>query len=401
MSNIALFLGGFYSSNDISRLMINSKTPLSWANNKLQWAYIEGLKYYYKYIYALSAPQIGSFPFRYKKIYFRSDSDDDVIKYSSFLNITYIKKFARKRVIYKAALKILRQLEQDVSVDLFVYDLDYSLLQAAIDLKKRFDNINLCVIVPDLPDLIGRENRFLGRLYGKIVAKKQHYLYGAVDRWVLLSKFMTERIPEAIGKSIVIEGMINSDTQQKAKKDIITKKLILYTGAVSLRNGCLELAKAFLEVPESDARLLYCGLGDAISAIQELARDDKRIICLGQLEHSKVLELQNKAWVLVNPRQNSREFSRYSFPSKLLEYYISGTPVLMYKIDGVPEEYYDYCIIPHDNSLQELTYSLIQVLNMSEGELAGIANKAREFVLREKNYIKQCSHLFVFMNTSI
>ena len=38
----------------------------------------------------------------------------------------------------------------------------------------------------------------------------------------------------------------------------------------------------------------------------------------------------------VNPRQNNEEFTKYSFPSKTMEYLASGVPVVAYKLDGIP-----------------------------------------------------------------
>ena len=63
-----------------------------------------------------------------------------------------------------------------------------------------------------------------------------------------------------------------------------------------------------------------------------------RIEFLGMLPRTDVLELQSKATILVNPRQPVGDFTKYSFPSKTIEYMASGTPLLMYKLPGIPEE---------------------------------------------------------------
>lgn len=59
---------------------------------------------------------------------------------------------------------------------------------------------------------------------------------------------------------------------------------------------------------------MICGIGDSEKAIREAAEKDFRISFLGQLPRSEVLEWQKQATVLVNPRQNNEEFTKYSFP---------------------------------------------------------------------------------------
>ena len=43
--------------------------------------------------------------------------------------------------------------------------------------------------------------------------------------------------------------------------------------------------------------------------------------------------------VLVNPRPNNEEYTKYSFPSKNIEYLMTGKPVVAYMLDGMPAHY--------------------------------------------------------------
>mgnify|MGYP003303651866 CR=1 FL=1 len=43
-------------------------------------------------------------------------------------------------------------------------------------------------------------------------------------------------------------------------------------------------------------------------------------IFTGKIDRSQVLALQRSATVLVNPRRNNEEYTKYSFPSKTMEY---------------------------------------------------------------------------------
>ena len=62
----------------------------------------------------------------------------------------------------------------------------------------------------------------------------------------------------------------------------------------------------------------------------------------GFVSHERALELQAKAALLINPRSPKGVFTRYSFPSKTLEYMRSGKPVVCHRLEGIPEEYDPY-----------------------------------------------------------
>ena len=55
--------------------------------------------------------------------------------------------------------------------------------------------------------------------------------------------------------------------------------------------------------------------------------------------------------MLVNPRPDNEEYTRYSFPSKNIEYLLTGKPVVAYLLSGMPEVYQDFmCTIDHEKS---------------------------------------------------
>ena len=56
------------------------------------------------------------------------------------------------------------------------------------------------------------------------------------------------------------------------------------------------------------------------------------------------------------------EFTKYSFPSKNMEYMVSGTPILTSKLPGMPKEYYDYVYLINDNSPKGVLKSLQETL---------------------------------------
>ena len=104
-----------------------------------------------------------------------------------------------------------------------------------------------------------------------------------------------------------------------------------------------------MEIENMQYRLILCGAGDSESFIKEAVLKDRRIKYLGQIDPMKAKEWQNKADVLINPRMNNEEYTKYSFPSKTIEYLMTGKPVVAYKLDGMKDIYSDFLYVVPEN----------------------------------------------------
>ena len=118
---------------------------------------------------------------------------------------------------------------------------------------------------------------------------------------------------------------------------------------------------------------------------------------MGVLPHNEILQIQQSATVLVNPRQNIGKYTNFSFPIKTIEYLFSGTPVIAYKLDGIPKEYDDYLLYVSDNSIQALRNEIIRVSNLSKDFRNKLGIKNIEFVRTKKNNIVQTKKILDMM----
>lgn len=111
--------------------------------------------------------------------------------------------------------------------------------------------------------------------------------------------------------------------------------------------------------------------------------------------------MQREVSLLVNPRQNTEAFTKYSFPSKTMEYLASGTPVLMYKLDGIPDEYDAYLNYVDGDGVESLTAAMSQMLG--HDAYPGCEEKARNgqrFILREKNAAVQAGKILTLLQNN-
>ena len=118
--------------------------------------------------------------------------------------------------------------------------------------------------------------------------------------------------------------------------------------------------------------------------ILQMISDDRRIQYLGVLPHHITVDLQERALALVNPRPSKLDFTRFSFPSKTIEYLESGNPVVCFDLPGIPKDYRDYLFIVKNDSAVDLSEALKRVLSMSDQERIDNALREITFLLENK-----------------
>src|SRR5690606_27241774 len=127
---------------------------------------------------------------------------------------------------------------------------------------------------------------------------------------------------------IVIEGLANSKAEEllSVKSTLVKKKSIMYAGALYEKFGLDILINSFMNLENDNIELWLFGSGDMEEKIRKYTTIDQRIKFFGRVDRTEILEYEKEATLLVNPRPSKEEFTKYSFPSKTIEYMASGTP---------------------------------------------------------------------------
>ncbi len=360
------------------------------AANALQWHLYNGFcKNLGKEVELINILPIGSYPQYYKKAFvkesfFKTEYSENNINIG-FCNIKLLRKFIQPVKIYNALLKWYKK--SDDEKILFVYTVSSPFMKAVYKLKRKFPKIKVCAIIADLPDMssLSSKKSVAQKLFEKFLARDSYSRIDCVDYFVLLTKYMADYM--GIKKPYCVVEGISSQMESVIQTNENTKN-ILYTGTLHKRFGIMNLVSAFRMIDNEDYRLIICGIGDSKEEITEEAKKDSRIIYKGQLPREEILKLQQKATVLVNPRQANEEFTKYSFPSKNLEYLSTGIPVVAYKLEGIPDEYDNYIFYVEDNSVEALKEKLVEVCDNNIAS-KNKAEKAKEFVLNNKNEVAQ------------
>lgn len=403
---IALLFGIFPPTNYAS-IIQKSKGVVQYAADALQKSLIEGLGTLYPNdINIINLPFIGSYPSRYSEIYSPSGRfnvtthQGNTIKGENirFCNLKAYKLYSRYRSAYKA-LKKWNYTTDDSEKIIIIYSIHTPFLKAAVEIKKYINHdIKIILIVPDLPEYMGGKNSFLHNKIREYNIQIQNELYKEVDAYVLLSKYMTERLPIDHKPFTIVEGIFNNFSDQTHSQKESSTKVIFYSGTLAKRYGIMTLVEAVHAIPDTNIKLIICGDGDSKQEILNFSNKDHRIIYKGQLPRHEVLKLQKQATLLVNPRTPEGEFTKYSFPSKTMEYLASGIPTLLYKLPGIPEEYFQYCFTVTELGSKSLSSKIIEILSWNSKDLELIGKKAQTFIFEKKNPIEQSKKIVSLIN---
>lgn len=194
-----------------------------------------------------------------------------------------------------------------------------------------------------------------------------------------------------------MEGILNEYGPKTSEVQKAFPGGIMYAGRLHEKYGVMRLIEAFELLEEKDIELWLFGDGTAVREIQDYASKNPRIRYFGQVSREEILRYEQRATLLVNPRSVQDEFTQYSFPSKVIEYMHSGTPLVMTKLKGIPEEYFDYGFVVEDNRPDWMAQVLSKALSMSDGELASIGARASTFISENKSAAVQGKRIKDFL----
>lgn len=192
-----------------------------------------------------------------------------------------------------------------------------------------------------------------------------------------------------------MEGIFNPEFEEKPiEKEKC--RTIMYTGGVFRHRGTDLLLEAFSGIKNPNYRLWIRGNGDLQHKIQEMAKQDNRITYFEPMNREDLLELERRATVMVNTTP-PQDFTKYFFPSKNMEYMASGTPTIMFRLGCMPKEYNQFLYYVDLDDANSLREKLLEICEKPQNELDEFGNRARKFILENKNPEVQCGRIIDFL----
>lgn len=387
-----IFLGCLYDRTKESEYLLRSRVGLCNAANAFQWHLIEGFKDNGETVTIVNALPFGVFPRQYKQLRLKDrvwEHNGEKNYEIGCVNVPFIKQYNRYR-------RLKEYLRTTTDTEIVFYSTYTPFLRALYRLDKRY---TVTAVVADLPAFSDLSNsgcikRWLRKVNNKKISKYMH----RVDKFVLLTEQMKEPLEVGDRPYVIVEGVCDGKLPATTNEQM--EKTVLYTGALHRKFGIPTLLEAFSLIKDDAYRLWICGGGDYQKEIEAAAKKDPRITFFGYVTKTQVGELQQKAMMLINPRPDVEEFTKYSFPSKTMEYMLSGKPVIMHKLAGVPDEYDPYLFYIKENTPESVRKAIEAIGDMTAEERNACGAQAAQFVVNNKNAVNQTRKILELLRRS-
>src|SRR5665647_397115 len=273
-------------------------------------------------------------------------------------------------------------------------------ISVSANLACRLTGIKILAIVTDLPGLMVVNSTNTKPLKLKIYNEITSKILSNFDGYVLLTEEMNEIVNPRRKPYMIMEGLVNIDLKlsDNSLENKQSERILIYAGGLFEKYGIKKLIDSFMLIGGEDLRLHIYGSGEMVKDMAAYMEIDSRIAYKGNVPNQIVVDKLQTATLLINPRPSNEELSKYSFPSKNMEYMASGTPLITTLLPGMPQDYFPFVYLFNDESLNGMRKTLEFILSKTKEELHEFGSKSKEYVLNYKNNVIQGQRLLKFLN---
>lgn len=338
-----------------------------------------------------------------KKIFWKKNVEKcDNIMYHQvgFINIPVLKQITVAIGIMRNYITYAKR-NQDICT---IIDASYVTVMPFILLANKFLRTKIIGIVADIYDYMCNVNNNNGKCksVSNWFKQKNQKMYLKMDGFILLTEQMNEVINLNNKPYIVIEGCSDYDMKNVNVCKKNPKNVIMYAGKLAEKFGIKLLVEGFKQANLEDSELWIYGDGEEKEYVEKETMTNTNIKYMGMVSNDEIVKAQLSASLLVNTRPTNNEYTKYSFPSKNIEYMASGTPMLTTKLPGMPKEYYDYVYLIEKENVEGIRECFKKIFaETSKDELINKGKKAKEFIISKKNNYIQASKIKEFITEKI
>jgi len=167
-------------------------------------------------------------------------------------------------------------------------------------------------------------------------------------------------------------GVYSKSTERRSDK----KRLhLLYSGTLDNYRGIRDLIHS-MSLVDDIADLTITGKGPLSLEIQKISRTQKNIIYQGYLDDKMLDTLLDECDVCINSTPADTQFSKYSFPSKIIFYLCKGKIVVSTRLDVLINSPYQELIHFYDSSDPQ---SFRNVLILIQKNYQSLSEKSNQY----------------------
>ncbi|MCL0035142.1 glycosyltransferase, partial [Thermodesulfovibrionales bacterium] len=260
----------------------------------------------------------------------------------------------------------------------------------AILLSAKY-KIPSCVIIADYTPVCES-----GNLQNLLRMKIQQRLYARFKGAVLLSQYSKEMV---LNKPVLnLEGGIDAARFSTGCFNAFHNPCrVMYSGKLDVVNGIDTFLQAAEIISEENVEIWITGKGPMEEYVKKKARG--KVKYWGFVNDEKLWQLLKGADIVVLPHKTIIKQNLYNFPSKVLEYLVSGKVIVSTKLPTL-KKFKDFLFFYEDNP-HDLAKKILSIINMSHNSIFQRARMGQEFVLNNYNWNIQAKRLHDFIGEVI
>ena len=383
-----------YCSSNVYKNVIPQNYRSNQQYQKYMRLFCEGLIKNSQAVDVISIPPITRRNSIRRRIKLSSDVENHInFSYVTIYNVVLLRYFI---TFFQIIIKIIKYSKNN-NIDYIVLDILNPTSFLAGYLSAKLTRKKTIGILTDLPKIyVGNEGSRL--TFPQKVSTK---LSNLPDIYLFVSEEMNKVVNFRNKPYIVLEGFADIQMKNRVQQKKNIPRVIMYAGGINVLYGIDMLVYGFLEAQLDNCELHIYGSGPFESDLREVCKTYMNVKFYGIIDNNDILELEEKATLLVNPRYTDEEYTKYSFPSKNIEYISTGTPILTTKLASMPAEYYDYIYILENESKSGMADKLSDIMMSDAEQLICFGAKAKNWIIEQKNNVMQISKLLGILHNEL
>lgn len=315
-----------------------------------------------------------------------------------FVNVFVVKPFSIALVTLGSVLRALLRTSRDAQQCVVVYN-SISYIYAPALLAARITRTPLCAIIADVP-LKSHRRQILRRLenYAELRLARSGEMLVALTQG-LAADFANAR------PTIVIDGAVSlhpghelpGNETNVAEAGRTSTLDVVFTGSLNEASGIELVLSAFELVADRRIHLHIYGAGPQLDAVRNHRLFGHTIFYNGVVSNQAVRTIQTKATLLVSPRVPDGFLTRYTFPSKVLEYLSSGSPVLSNALECFGDDLLSLLNTVDSVTPQDWADAINRICLDTSGEYIRRAAYAREVIFATRTWEAQGQRFAKFL----
>ena len=309
-----------------------------------------------------------------------------------FVNLVGLKHVTRFLQCLTRGSRVLRRWRPSI---LLVHGVHSPFLWYAV-LSRRLLGLTVVVVLTDPPGVGLPTDRLATRFLRWLDVKLVRWALRWTDAVIALTTDLARDF--APGKpALVMDGIGRFDSEAEHLRPNRSRPTVVYAGSLRASYGVDRLVDAVAGLTDPPVTLEVYGSGELAGWVSDVAAERAQIEGPRLLSREDLQRTYRAADLLVQPRPTNQSFVRYSFPSKIIEYLASGTPVLTTRLVSLTDEYDPYVYWIDDDSPAGIRKAVGEVLRLPEDERLAKGRQAAAFIRATRSSHAQGKRISAFL----